>query len=98
VSALNKIQSVQTFQNPALNFLKDFKYDLGTNDLVQYGAEQYVPIPVLDRACPETFRSFDAGQLAFVRYSKLVSGDKLPFVRSDSSERVVMSANNWTAG
>ena len=45
-----------------------------------------------------TCRSFDAGQLAFVRYKALIDKDKLPFVRSDNSERVVASATNWTAG
>ena len=45
-----------------------------------------------------TYRSYDAGQLAFVRYKALITKDKLPFVRSDNSERVVASANNWTAG
>lgn len=82
VAALAKIQSVPQFDDPALQFLKTFKYTLGTNDLVPYGAEQ----------------SFDAGQLAFTRYSKLIKEDNLPFVRTDSSERVRVSALNWTSG
>lgn len=43
-------------------------------------------------------RSFDAGQEVFARYSKLVSSDNLPFIRSDGSDRVVDTATNWTAG
>ncbi|GJE87420.1 phytase [Phanerochaete sordida] len=82
VAALAKLQAVPSYEDPALQFLKTFKYDLGTNDLVPYGAEQ----------------SFDAGQLAFTRYSKLISEDNVPFVRADSSERVRVSAVNWTAG
>ncbi|EKM60000.1 uncharacterized protein PHACADRAFT_87656 [Phanerochaete carnosa HHB-10118-sp] len=82
VAALAKIQSVQSFEDPSLQFLETFIYDLGVNNLVPFGAEQ----------------SFDAGQLAFSRYSKLVSQDNLPFIRADSSERVVVSAMNWTAG
>ncbi len=45
-----------------------------------------------------TFRSFDAGQVAFQRYKKLIKGGNIPFVRSDISARVVATANNWTAG
>lgn len=43
VAALAKLQSVQEFKDPALDFLKNFTYDLGTNDLVPFGAAQYVP-------------------------------------------------------
>lgn len=45
------------------------------------------------------FRSFDAGQVAFARYSDLVqSNNQVPFVRTTSSARVVQSAENWSAG
>ena len=43
-------------------------------------------------------RSFDAGEEAYQRYSSLISANNIPFVRTDSSSRVVMSASNWTAG
>lgn len=43
-------------------------------------------------------RSSEAGQEAFARYSSLVSADELPFVRASGSDRVVATANNWTAG
>ena len=43
-------------------------------------------------------RSFDAGQEAFQRYSFLVNERNLPFVRAASSNRVVVSAQNWTNG
>ncbi|EGN94960.1 hypothetical protein SERLA73DRAFT_170869 [Serpula lacrymans var. lacrymans S7.3] len=65
-----------------LEFVKNFTYDLGKSDLVPYGAAQ----------------SYDAGQLHYARYSGLISGSELPFVRASDSERVVMSALNWTAG
>lgn len=81
-AALAKIQNVKAFTNPRLNFLKTFTYDLGADDLVPFGAAQ----------------SFDAGQEAFQRYSHLVSANQLPFVRASSSERVVVSAVNWTQG
>ena len=89
MSALGKLQSVPEFKDPALDFLKTFKYDLGNNDLVKFGADEYVPV-LLSIGLPLTknYRSFDAGQQVFERYNKLISKDNLPFVRADSSERV----------
>ncbi|EIN11007.1 acid phosphatase [Punctularia strigosozonata HHB-11173 SS5] len=81
-SAISKLQSVSDFKDPRLNFLRDYVYDLGTNDLVPFGALQ----------------SFESGQQQFKRYSALVSSRNLPFVRSSSSDRVISSASNWTAG
>ena len=45
-----------------------------------------------------SFRSFKAGEEAFMRYSYLIGLDNLPFVRASSAERVVISALNWTSG
>ncbi|EMD40276.1 hypothetical protein CERSUDRAFT_79948 [Gelatoporia subvermispora B] len=81
-AALAKLRTAKAYTDPRLAFLRNFTYDLGTNDLVAFGAAQ----------------SVDAGQEAFARYGHLVSGDHLPFVRASSSERVVLSATNWTAG
>ncbi|KLO05030.1 phytase [Schizopora paradoxa] len=81
-STVQKLQAVRDFKVPRLEFLRNFTYDLGHDDLVPFGAAQ----------------SFDAGQLHFVRYSELISPNKLPFVRSTSAQRVVDSATNWTAG
>ncbi|KZT29534.1 phosphoglycerate mutase-like protein [Neolentinus lepideus HHB14362 ss-1] len=82
VSALVKLQSARTYTDPSLDFLKTFNYDLGTDDLVAFGAAQ----------------SFEAGTTSYERYAALVSESGLPFVRASSSTRVVMSAKNWTAG
>ncbi|KAJ7113382.1 histidine phosphatase superfamily [Mycena epipterygia] len=73
---------VPNYIDAQLDFLKNFTYSLGVADLVPFGAQQ----------------SFEAGELAFERYTDLISAANLPFVRSDSSARVVDSANNWTAG
>ncbi|KAI0076913.1 phytase [Panus rudis PR-1116 ss-1] len=81
-AAMAKLESVKHLTDPRLDFLRSFKYDLGADDLVPFGAAQ----------------SFDAGQEAFKRYVHLVGDDNLPFVRASSSERVVFSANNWTQG
>lgn len=43
-------------------------------------------------------RSFSAGKVAFKRYAHLVKPGQLPFVRASGSERVVLSATNWTEG
>ncbi|PPQ78901.1 hypothetical protein CVT26_011710, partial [Gymnopilus dilepis] len=81
-AALEKLQSATIFLDPKLSFLRNYTYALGTNDLIPFGAMQ----------------SNTAGKEAFRRYSALISGDALPFVRASSSSRVVDSANNWTAG
>ncbi|KAH8087171.1 phytase [Cristinia sonorae] len=81
-SALDKLLAVREFTDHRLDFLRTFQYDLGTDDLVPFGAAQ----------------SFDSGAEVFERYANLVSEKKLPFVRASSSERVVMSALNWTQG
>lgn len=43
-------------------------------------------------------RSFEAAEVHFERYAALVDDDRLPFVRASSSQRVVDTATNWTAG
>ena len=42
VEALEKLQDAATYNDPKLDFMKDYAYDLGMNDLVKYGADQYV--------------------------------------------------------
>ncbi|KAF7337972.1 Phosphoglycerate mutase-like protein [Mycena venus] len=82
VSALRKLQIVDRYAHPAMEFLSSFIYTLGTEDLVSFGAQQ----------------SYQAGATVFERYGNLVDADNLPFVRAPSGGRVVDSANNWTAG
>nr|GAT46630.1 phytase [Mycena chlorophos] len=82
VAAVQKLQNATSYADPRFDFLKDFTYTLGADSLVPFGAIQ----------------SQQAGALAYHRYSKLVTKDQLPFVRSDSKQRVVDSATNWTAG
>ncbi|KAI0089102.1 phytase [Irpex rosettiformis] len=82
LAALSKIQSATSFNDPNLEFLRNYEYALGTDDMVPYGAEE----------------SFDSGVEAYWRYQHLVSDQILPFIRSDKSQRDVDSAWNWTAG
>jgi hypothetical protein len=79
---VSKLKSVPSYNNPSLNFIKNYTYTLGTEALVPFGAWQ----------------SYDAGQSTFVRYNKLFSKKGIPFVRASGSERVIQSATNWTAG
>ena len=39
-AAIAKLQSAQTYNDPKLDFLKTFVYDLGSNDLIRFGAAQ----------------------------------------------------------
>ncbi|KAH8827733.1 histidine phosphatase superfamily [Flagelloscypha sp. PMI_526] len=82
VVALNHILSATTYNTNELQFLRNYTYSLGSSDLLPYGAEE----------------SRHAGEIAFERYPQLVSAENLPFVRSSSGERCVLSATNWTAG
>ncbi|EJD01743.1 phytase [Fomitiporia mediterranea MF3/22] len=80
--ALSKFGLVTTYLDPRLKFLQNYKYDLGEDGLVAFGAAQ----------------SFDSGQYDFTRYKDLVNKTNLPFIRASGSERVIDSANNWTSG
>ncbi|KAF9556503.1 phytase, partial [Agrocybe pediades] len=81
-AAVKKLQSAKTYTDPRLDFLTNYTYTLGHDDLVPFGALQ----------------SSQAGEETFQRYSFLVSKENLPFVRASSSNRVVDSATNWTEG
>ncbi|RDX55363.1 phytase [Lentinus brumalis] len=80
-AALSKLRAATDLTDPLLEFVQKYKYDLGQDDLVPFGATQ----------------SYEAGQVAFERYSHILHGQE-PFVRASSGPRVVDSASNWTAG
>ncbi|KAJ7138446.1 phytase [Mycena crocata] len=82
LSGVNKLQSVDVYTDPRLDFLHDFVYPLGEDLLVPLGAMQ----------------SFDSGETAFHRYSSLVTRDDIPFVRASGMSRVIETAKNWSAG
>ena len=42
LTVLNQLKSAKTYLNPLL-FLKSYEFDLGTDDLVYFGAQQYAP-------------------------------------------------------
>lgn len=106
VSSIGKLQNATQYLDTKFDFLNDFEYDLGTADLIPFGASQCVLTFLRDHIIAtrltlfnSVFRSFEAGKEAWERYSKLVkSGGDAPFVRASSSQRVVDTATNWTAG
>ncbi len=67
-------------------FVKDYAYDLGADDLNPFGA----------------YQSYEHGKVHWSRYGHLKAehgkGFAVPFIRSDSSQRVVDSAGNWSEG
>ncbi|PPQ70094.1 hypothetical protein CVT24_003866 [Panaeolus cyanescens] len=82
LNAVQKLKSATQYTDPAFDFLTNYTYSLGKDNLVPFGA----------------FQSNVAGQETFRRYTKLVSKESLPFVRASSGPRVVDSATNWTTG
>ncbi|KAL5487492.1 hypothetical protein ACEPAI_5600 [Sanghuangporus weigelae] len=81
-AALASLKSASVFLDPRLEFIKDYTYKLGKDDLVAFGAAQ----------------SFDTGQYDYTRYKHLVSKHSVPFVRASGDQRVIDSATNWTSG
>lgn len=82
VASVKKLQQASSFNVPDLEFVKDYKYTLGAEDLVLYGAQQ----------------SFDLGETDSVRYAVLLNKTSVPFVRASESGRIIDTARNWTAG
>lgn len=101
--ALPKLQAATSYDDPKLDFVKNYTYDLGMNDLVKHGAKEYVigfEISLSNFSPPSlSVRSYALGEETFRRYQNLLSetGD-VPFVRASGSKRVVLSARNWTLG
>ncbi|KAI0063433.1 phosphoglycerate mutase-like protein [Artomyces pyxidatus] len=81
-TAVDKLLAVKKYKDENLDFLHNFTWTFGQDDLLPFGAAQ----------------SFDAGRTAYERYSHLFSNESLPFVRAASAGRVVDSSTNWTAG
>ncbi|KAA1469415.1 acid phosphatase [Dentipellis sp. KUC8613] len=81
-AAVEKLLVVEKYKADELEFLNDFVYDMGEEDLIPFGAAQ----------------SYDSAFVDYNRYSHLVGKHEFPFVRSSSGQRVVDTATNWTAG
>jgi hypothetical protein len=82
-----------------MEFLSNYTYDLGQNDLLPLGAsecDRFTIILEVTQIAFDSLRSFLAGALQFERYCDIVGSENLPFVRASSSKRVIESAINWT--
>ncbi|EJD01736.1 phosphoglycerate mutase-like protein [Fomitiporia mediterranea MF3/22] len=77
LSALKKIQSSPSFKDQRLEFLRNYTYDLGSDNLVPFGAAQ----------------SFDSGQMDYVRYKDLVNSSVPFVRASGSTRVVDSSTN-----
>ncbi|KAI0306401.1 acid phosphatase [Multifurca ochricompacta] len=80
--AVDKLQNIKDYKEDYLTFLRNFTWNFGADDMLPFGAKQ----------------SYEAGVVAFNRYAHIVTEDSPPFVRAASSQRVIDSAANWTAG
>jgi hypothetical protein len=100
LNALGKLQAATSYDDPKLYFLHEYVYELGVNDLVKFGADQCViRVPYLFDCSSLPLRSYALGEETFKRYQSLVAGGgHAPFVRAAGSQRVVLSARNWTLG
>ncbi|KAM0746334.1 phosphoglycerate mutase-like protein [Meredithblackwellia eburnea MCA 4105] len=81
-ASIAKLKTATSFDS-SLTFVPSYTFTLGADNLNPLGAQE----------------SYEAGQLAGQRYASLAADSSLiPFLRADSSQRVVDSASNWTAG
>ncbi|KAI5475903.1 acid phosphatase, phytase [Pseudohyphozyma bogoriensis] len=81
-ASVAKLKTATSFST-LLDFVPEYTYALGADDLNPFGAQQ----------------SYEAGQLAASRYTALASdASDAPYTRTDSKQRCVDSAGNWTAG
>jgi Histidine phosphatase superfamily (branch 2) len=78
---IDRIQAdVDPFEGPC-SFLKDYKYELGAEQLTAFGEHEL----------------FVSGGAFYARYETLTR-DQLPFIRASGSDRVVKSAEKFSAG
>ncbi|KAI5476256.1 acid phosphatase, phytase [Pseudohyphozyma bogoriensis] len=81
-ASVTKLKSATSFGS-SVAFAQNYTYSLGGDDLIPFGATQ----------------SYDAGVLTASRYNSLAQDtSNPPFTRTDSKQRCVDSAGNWTAG
>lgn len=83
-SALAKMQAVPAYSDEKYAFIRDFVYDMGTDELMPFGGMQ----------------AREHGEGDYARYKHLFGGEeeRRPFVRAAGMRRVVESAGNWTTG
>lgn len=80
-SLVRRVQSSVQEYGAGYEFIKDFAYDLGSNQLTPLGEMELV-----------------SSGVAFLRRYQGLARDIDPFIRASGSDRVVMSAQNFTQG
>jgi len=84
---VSRIHDVVTDYGKGYEFIRDFDYTMGADQLTAFGQQQLV----------------NSGIKFYQRYRSLVASEKdsaplLPFVRASGQDRVIMSAVNFTHG
>ncbi|PFH48993.1 hypothetical protein AMATHDRAFT_148650 [Amanita thiersii Skay4041] len=80
--AVHKLLSASEYREHTMFFLNNYKYELGTDQLIKFGADH----------------ARHTGAEMFYRYNSLINKHHLPFVRASGKQRVVDTATNWTRG
>lgn len=82
-ATVRRIQASATAYGEGYEFLRDYAYTLGADQLTTFGQQELV----------------NSGQAFYARYAALArAAPSGPFVRSSGQDRVVESAVNWTQG
>ncbi|KAK0617819.1 phytase [Bombardia bombarda] len=80
---ITKIHASATSYGPGYEFIRDYSYTLGADQLTAFGQQQMV----------------NSGLDFYARYSSLATkNDKRPFIRASGQDRVIQSAVNFTQG
>lgn len=82
-ATVQRIQASATAYGEGYEFLRDYAYTLGADQLTTFGQQELI----------------NSGQAFYARYAALArAAPSGPFVRSSGQDRVVESAANWTQG
>lgn len=82
-ATVQRIQASATAYGAGYEFLRDYAYTLGADQLTAFGQQEMI----------------NSGEAFYARYAALARATPSgPFVRSSGQDRVVESAANWTQG
>ncbi|KAJ3565628.1 hypothetical protein NP233_g7513 [Leucocoprinus birnbaumii] len=81
-TALMRLQEAVLYTDAHFEFIKNYEYDLNTDDLLPFGEHQMS----------------ESGRKSFVRYASLANEHNIPFVRASGSDRVIQSTAKWIDG
>ncbi|KAG5925537.1 hypothetical protein E4U42_004193 [Claviceps africana] len=79
---IERIQKDVQYYGKGYEFIRDYNYSLGANDLTQHGKDEL----------------FESGKKFFYRYKQLAGKKAQPFVRASGSDRVIVSAQKFLRG